>query len=92
MKQKLFLTNCLSTRIFLEPMCHRHSSGTTLDSLYTYFVKVNDCKKAGEKAPYEYVTEDIAKIVLNKRKLKLIKSTYEKIYQESLRTNDFEIF
>ncbi|HXH17584.1 MAG TPA: hypothetical protein VNJ07_00770 [Chitinophagales bacterium] len=65
---------------------------TVSDSLFNYVLKVNDYKKKGETAPFEFVKDDIEKIILNKRKVELIRSTYENIYLEAQRSNKFEIY
>lgn len=62
------------------------------DSLFNYVVKVNSSKAKGEIAPYHYVREDISRIILNKRKKELVRSTFENVYLEGKRTNKFEIY
>jgi hypothetical protein len=67
-------------------------AATEKDEAFIYAIKVNDVKNKGEIAPYEFVKDDIRKILLNKEKVGLIKKTYETIYQEALRDNSFEIY
>lgn len=72
---------------------NRYKTTTVVgDSLFNYVVKVKDSKAKGEIAPFDYVKDDIARIILNKRKMELVRSTYENIYLEAQRSNKFEIY
>ncbi|MEX0813890.1 MAG: hypothetical protein WD048_16850 [Chitinophagales bacterium] len=62
------------------------------DSDYFYYLKVNDWKDQGELAPIELVKNDIKKLILNKRKLKLIEQAHDQIYQEAIKKGKFEIY
>ncbi|GIV34979.1 MAG: hypothetical protein KatS3mg031_2514 [Chitinophagales bacterium] len=62
------------------------------DSAYFYVLKVNDYKSGGEIAPLDYVKTDITRILMNNRKMRLLRSTYETIYQEALLNKEFEIY
>lgn len=62
------------------------------DSLFNYVVKMNDSGNKGEIAPYHYVKDDITRIILNKRKKELVRSTFENVYLEGKRANKFEVY
>ena len=68
------------------------STLTVNDSLFNYVVRVNNSKDKGETAPYHYVKDDIIRIILNKRKKELVRSTFENVYLEGKRANKFEIY
>ena len=62
------------------------------DSTHTYMFKTVEYVKAGEQAPLDYVQKNIENILLNKRKVKLIKNTYAEIYKEGVKKNAFQIY
>jgi hypothetical protein len=62
------------------------------DSLFNYAVKLNGSKNKGEIAPYHFVRNDITRIILNKRKKELVRSTFENVYLEGKRAGKFEIY
>jgi len=64
----------------------------TRDDVYHYFLKISDYKISEETSPLEWVRDDIQKIIINKRKVKLAKELEEGIYSRALKNEDFEIF
>ena len=62
------------------------------DSLSLYLVQVKDLLKRGEQAPLIYVTPTLEQIILNKRKLELIKQLEIDIRKDALQNNEFEIY
>jgi len=76
----------------LQSACLYKSTVTVQDSLFNYVVKVNDKKSKGEIAPFDFVKSDIARIILNKRKRELVRSTFENVYLEGKRSKKFEIY
>ncbi len=70
---------------------NRNSAAVT-DSMYYYLLKVNNFRNKGEISPFDFVKPDIERILLNNRKVDLVRSTYETIYQEALRNKEFEIY
>lgn len=62
------------------------------DDEYRYLVKVHSFETQGAQAPYEYVREDIRRIMINKRKMLLLKKNYQKIISEAMRINNAEIY
>ncbi len=61
------------------------------DSLNKYYVKVDDFYIAGDNGPYEFYREGVRDIIINKRKMELLKNTYQDIYTEGLKRNNAEI-
>jgi len=62
------------------------------DSASVYLVTINDYRLRGMLAPFEYVAEDIKRIIWNNRRLKFIQDLETGIYNEALQVNDFKIY
>lgn len=62
------------------------------DSLGVYLVAVEDVKFRNEQAPLEYSLPTIKQILLNKRKLELIKKLEKDITQDAIKNKKFEIY
>lgn len=62
------------------------------DEDYMYFLKIDGYKLQADTSPLEFVEDEIRKIILHKRKVKLAKELERKIYDEAVKNNDFEIF
>ena len=62
------------------------------DSLGVYLVSVEDVKLRGEQAPLDYSLPTVKQILLNKRKLELIKKLEKDITQDAVRNDQFEIY
>ncbi len=62
------------------------------DSLGVYLVQINDVLKSNDTAPLEYVLPTIKQIVINKRKLELIKQLEKDITNDAIKNNQFEIY
>lgn len=74
----------------LRTLSKNHLTGEVEDSLYIYLLKFNDFKEQQEPAPINYVREDVQKIILNKRKMELINSTYENLYKDAVENGGFK--
>ena len=62
------------------------------DSAYKYFIFIQDFKLKGTSSPLEYVSSVIKKILLNKRKKEILSNIEEKLVQEAVKNNNFEIY
>lgn len=62
------------------------------DSLGVYLVSVEDVKLRNEQAPLDYTLPNIKQILLNKRKLDLIKKLEKDITQDAIKNEQFEIY
>lgn len=62
------------------------------DENYLYFLKITQYKVQNDTSPLEFVRDDIQKIILNKRKVKLAKDLEEEIYENAVRNDGFEIY
>jgi hypothetical protein len=63
-----------------------------VDENKRYIVKVDKYFVAGGLGPFEYYRNIIGDIIINKRKLTLLKNNQQKMYQEGLKRNNAEIF
>ncbi|MBR9997459.1 MAG: peptidyl-prolyl cis-trans isomerase [Cyclobacteriaceae bacterium] len=64
----------------------------TKDDVYYYFLSINDYKISEQISPLEWVRDDIQKIIINKRKVKLAKDLEDGIYNRAVKNEDFEIY
>ncbi|GAA4290805.1 hypothetical protein GCM10023163_05270 [Aestuariibaculum suncheonense] len=62
------------------------------DSLGVYLMQVNDVLLPKQTAPLEYVKPTIDQIVINKRKLELIKKIEKDITKDAITNKQFEIY
>ena len=62
------------------------------DSLGVYLVKIEDLLKRNDIAPLSHIKPTIQQIILNKRKLELIKKLEKDITKDAIKNNDFEIY
>jgi len=62
------------------------------DSIGLYLIKVNDILKPKQIAPLEYMKPTIRQIILNKRKLELIKNIEKEITRDAVENKQFEIY
>jgi hypothetical protein len=62
------------------------------DSIRVYLVRVNNLLKRNEQAPQKYVEQTLEQIILNKRKLKLIKQLEIDVRKDAIQNKEFEIY
>lgn len=62
------------------------------DSLNLYLMLVKDVRLQNDYAPLDYVETSIRKIVINKRKLELIKQLENDITKDAIKQNKFQIY
>lgn len=62
------------------------------DSLGVYLMQINDVLLRNETAPLEYVKPTIDQIVINKRKLELIRELKKDITTDAIKNKQFEIY
>ncbi|WP_422395614.1 peptidyl-prolyl cis-trans isomerase [Pseudotamlana carrageenivorans] len=62
------------------------------DSLGVYLMQINDVLLRNDTAPLEYVKPTIDQIVINKRKLELIKELEKDITKDAIKNKQFEIY
>lgn len=62
------------------------------DSTGIYFYKVEDKLNKGDIAPSSFIAPTLRQIILNKRKLELIKNIEKDITRDAIKNDNFEIF
>jgi len=62
------------------------------DSLNLYLMHVKDVRLQNDYAPLEYVNTSIKQIVINKRKLELIKQLENDITKDAIKNNQFQTY
>ena len=62
------------------------------DSLGLYLIAIKDIINRNEQAPLSYVMPTIKQIILNKRKLELIKQLEKDITKDAIKNKQFEIY
>lgn len=62
------------------------------DSINLYLMHVNDVRLQNDYAPLEFVKPSIRQIVINKRKLELIKQLENDITKDAIKNNQFQIY
>lgn len=62
------------------------------DSVHVYLVNIKEFMIKESISPLEFERDNIKNIIINQRKLKLIKETEQKIYDFALKNNEFEIY
>ena len=62
------------------------------DSLGLYLIQINEFLERGNPAPIEYVSPTLKQIVINNRKLKLIKKLKSDIVNDAIKNKNFEIY
>lgn len=62
------------------------------DSIYHYFVKIQDYKVVGDISPMNLVTENIKSILLNKRKSNLISELEKELYRKAVSDRNLDVY
>ena len=74
--------------IFLK----RNTFYETSDSNSVYLISIRDYRLRSSTAPYEYVKNDIKRIIWNARRIEFIQSLENGIYNDALKQNSFKIY
>jgi hypothetical protein len=75
-----------------EAFLKRNTYYETRDSVSVYLVTLNDYRLRGALAPFEYVREDIKRIIWNNRRIEFIQALESGIYDEAIKDNGFKIY
>lgn len=62
------------------------------DSLDVYFVKVKSVIDKNQEAPYEYIEPTIKQVIINQRKLELIKKFEKDLTNDALKNKTYEVY
>jgi hypothetical protein len=75
-----------------ENFLKRNTFFETSDSTSVYMVSIRDYRLRSSIAPFEYVRNDIKRIIWNNRRFEFIQSLENGIYNDALKENNFKIF
>lgn len=75
-----------------ENFLKRNSYYESTDSTSVYLLTINDYRLRGTLAPFDYVKEDIKRIIWNNRRIEFIQTLENGIYNEALKDNSFKIY
>jgi len=63
-----------------------------VDSLNLIFIKIKEYRLKDETSPLHFELKNIKSIILNQRKLELIRKMEQSVYDDAIANNNFEIF
>ena len=69
----------------------RNSFIEATDNNKYYLAVIKDFRLIGDKAPFEFVKDRIANLILNNRKMEFIEELQKNIYQKGKKENLFKI-
>ena len=75
-----------------ENFLKRNTFFETSDSNSVYLISIRDYRLRSSLAPFEYVKDDIKRIIWNTRRFEFIQSLENGIYNEALKENSFKIY
>ncbi len=75
-----------------ENFLKRNTYYETSDSSSVYLISIRDYRLRSSIAPFEYVKNDIKRIIWNSRRFELIQSLENGIYNQALKENSFKIY
>ena len=75
-----------------ENFLKRNTFFETSDSASVYLISIRDYRLRTTLAPYEYVKDDIKRIIWNTRRFEFIQSLENGIYNDALKKNSFKIY
>jgi hypothetical protein len=75
-----------------ETFLKRNSFFETKDSSSVYFISVRDYRLRATLAPFEFVKDDIKRIIWNTRRFEFIQALENGIYNDALKKNSFKIY
>lgn len=64
----------------------------TSDDNYLYFLKVDQYRIIDNVSPLAFVKNEIRNIILNKRKVEMLRQLEDEVYNEAVRRSEFEIY
>jgi len=75
-----------------EDFIMRNKFYETRDSVSVYLIAINEFRLRGTLSPFEYVREDIKRIIWNNRRIEFIQELENGIYNEAVRENGFKLY
>jgi hypothetical protein len=75
-----------------ENFLKRNNYFETSDSASIYLLGINDYRLRGTLAPFEFVREDIKRIIWNNRRISFLKDLENGIYNDAIKENGIKIY
>ena len=75
-----------------ESFLRRNSFYETTDSVSVYLLNIRDYRIRSTIAPYEYVREDIKRMILNNRRFEFIQALENGIFNDAIKENKLKIY
>jgi hypothetical protein len=75
-----------------ETFLTRNKYYETHDSASVYILSIRDYRLRSTPAPFEYVKDDIKRIIYNTRRFEFLQSLENGIYNEALKANNFKVY
>ncbi len=75
-----------------ENFLRRSTFYETSDSSSVYLIAISDYRLRGSLSPFEYVRDDIKRIIWNNRRIGFIQNLENGIYEDALNENRFKIY
>ena len=75
-----------------ENFLKRNTFYETTDSVSLFLISIRDYRLRSSLAPFEYVRNDIKRIIWNTRRFEFIQSLENGIYNDALKENSFKIY
>jgi hypothetical protein len=75
-----------------ENFLKRNTFFETADSTSVFLISIRDYRLRASLAPFEYVRNDIKRIIWNTRRIDFIKNLENGIYNDALKENSFKIY
>ncbi len=75
-----------------ESFLRRTTFYEATDSIDIFFITIRDYKLRSTPAPFEYVRDDIKRMIWNNRRIEFIQSLENGIYNDALKENGFTVF
>jgi hypothetical protein len=75
-----------------ESFLRRNTFFETTDSASVYLLSIRDYRLRTTLAPFEYIKDDIKRIIWNTRRFEFIQSLENGIYNDALKKNSFKIY
>lgn len=75
-----------------ENFLRRNTYYETSDASSVYLVTIFDYRLRGTLSPFDYVKDDIKRIIWNNRRIEFLRSLENGIYNEALKENSFKIY
>jgi hypothetical protein len=75
-----------------ENFLRRNTFFEIADSAFVYLITIREYRLRSTLAPFDYVKDDIKRVILNNRRFEFIQALENGIYNDALKENNFKIY